>query len=100
MPYYAISPYQFGKKPLPNPAVKYRFFPCEYNASIGLPLPAGTNATYLTDDMRARLQNDDYCFRFQIQFQKDPCIHPINDFFVEWKEEDTPFIDVALLTIP
>ena len=100
MPYYAISPYQFGSGPLPKAAVKYRVFPCNYTASIGLPLPAGTPANYLTEDMRTRLAASDYCFVFQLQFQKDPCLHPINDFLTEWKESDTPFITVATINIP
>ena len=100
MPYYAISPYQFGKKPLPNPAVKYRVFPCVYVPSIGLPLPLGTPRDYLTEDMRTRLAAQDYCFDFQIQFQKDVCLHPINDFITEWKESDTPFITFARINLP
>jgi hypothetical protein len=100
MPYYAISPYQFGKRALPNPAVKYRLYPCDYTASIGLAGLTGKAGDYLTQDMTTRLAADSYCFRFQLQFQKDPCIHPINDFHIEWKEEDTPFIDFGLITLP
>jgi hypothetical protein len=100
MPHYAISPYQFGKKVLPNPAVKYRVWPCTYLPSIGLPLPAGTTRDYLTVDMKTRLAAQDYCFDFQIQFQKDTCAHPINDFITEWKEADTPFITIGRINIP
>jgi catalase len=100
MPHYAISPYQFGKKPLPNPAVKYRVWPCTYIPSIGLPLPAGTPADYLTQDMITRLNTQDYCFDLQLQFQTDTCLHPINDFLTEWKESDTPFITFGRINIP
>jgi len=100
MPYYAISPYQFGKKPLPNPAVKYRLWPCQYTPSIGFPLPNGTLRDYLTTDMRNRIAQADYCFDWQIQFQKDVCLHPINDFLTEWKETDTPFITFGRINIP
>jgi catalase len=100
MPYYAISPYQFGSGPLPKAAVKYRLWPCNYTASIGLPLPVGTPANYLTEDMRTRLAADSYCYYFQLQFQTNPCIHPINDFITEWKESDTPFITVGTINIP
>jgi hypothetical protein len=100
MPFYAISPYQFGKKPLPNPAVKYRLWPCTYTPSIGLPLPAGTPRNYLTEDMRTRIAAQDYCFDWQLQFQKDTCLHPINDFITEWKESDTPFITYGRINIP
>jgi catalase len=100
MPHYAISPFQFGKKTLPNPAVKYRVFPCTYLPSIGLPLPAGTTRDYLTQDMRTRLATRDYCFDFQLQFQMNTCQHPINDWLTEWKESDTPFVTVARINIP
>jgi len=100
MPYYAISPYQFGSGALPKAAVKYRMWPCNYTASIGLPLPAGTPPDYLTQDMRTRLAARDYCYLFQVQFQKDPCLHPINDFLTEWKESDTPFITFGTVNIP
>jgi len=100
MPYYAISPYQFGSGALPKAAVKYRMWPCNYTQSIGLPLPVGTPANYLTVDMKTRLAAREYCYLFQVQFQTDPCIHPINDFLTEWKESDTPFITFATVTIP
>jgi catalase len=100
MPYYAISPYQYGKKPLPNPAVKYRLWPCQYVPSIGLPLPPGTPRDYLTVDMRTRIAAAPYCFDWQMQFQTDPCLHPINDFITEWKESDTPFITFGRINIP
>jgi len=100
MPHYAISPFQFGKKALPNPAVKYRMFPCTYVPSIGLPLPAGLTRDYLTVDMNTRLAARDYCFDFQIQVQTDTCLNPINDWLTEWKESDTPFITVARVNIP
>jgi hypothetical protein len=97
MPYHAISPYKFGLT-LPSPAVKYRVYPC------GGVIPAvnstGSDPNYLTIDMQNRLAADDYCFYFQLQFQKDPCKHPINDFSVEWLETDTPYITVATITIP
>jgi len=100
MPYYAISPYKFGNGPLPQPAVKYRLWPCTYQQSIGLPLPAGTPGNYLTEDMRSRIATDPYCFDFQLQFQRDPCLHPINDFLTEWLEADTPFVTVGRINIP
>jgi hypothetical protein len=98
MPYHAISPYKFGLAALPSPAVKYRMYPC------GGVIPAvnatGSDPNYLTIDMQNRLAADDYCFHFQLQFQKDPCLHPINDFSIEWLESDTPYITVATVTIP
>jgi catalase len=97
MPYFAISPFKFGLNPLPSPAVKYRVFPC---AGVEPPIERPGGVDYLTVDLRNRLSNSSYCFLFQIQLQRDPCLHPINDFGVEWKETDTPYITVATLTIP
>jgi catalase len=98
MPYFAISPFKFGLDPLPSPAVKYRLFPCG-EVIPAVPQP-GSTVDYLTVDLANRLQTSDYCFHFQLQFQKDPCLHPINDFGVEWLETDTPYITVATLNIP
>jgi catalase len=98
MPYYGISPYKFGLDPLPAFAVKYRWFPCTgVNPAINY---TGATADYLTIDMTQRLAATAYCFWFQLQVQKDPCLHPINDFGVEWLETDTPYITVATLNIP
>jgi catalase len=98
MPYYAISPYKFGLAPLPSPAVKYRIYPC----SGVLPYINATdpNPNYLTNDMTTRLAANSYCFYFQLQFQKNACDHPINDFTVEWTEQSTPYITVATINIP
>jgi hypothetical protein len=98
MPFYAISPYRFGLDPLPAPAAKYRVYPCSgVNPAINY---TGATPDYLTIDMTSRLAASAYCFYFQIQLQKDPCLHPINDFGVEWLETDTPYITVAVINIP
>jgi catalase len=98
MPFYAISPYRFGLDPLPSPAAKYRVFPCSgVNPAINY---TGATVDYLTIDMTSRLAAAPYCFWFQVQLQKDPCLHPINDFGVEWLETDTPYITVATINIP
>jgi hypothetical protein len=98
MPFYAISPYRFGLDPLPSAAVKYRMYPCAgVDPAINY---TGATVDYLTVDMTSRLAANPYCFYFQLQFQKDPCLHPINDFGVEWLETDTPYITVAVVNIP
>ncbi len=118
MPYFAISPFSFGLAPLPSPGVKYRIFPCgEVDPSTNV---TGATANYLTVDMMERLNQSDYCFLFQVQFQVDPCKQPINDFSVEWlvslpilatlsriytdpifpQEEDSPYITFATINIP
>jgi hypothetical protein len=98
MPFYAISPFRFGLAPLPSPAVKYRVFPC--NGVIPSINYTGATADYLTIDMTTRLAAAPGCFYFQVQFQTDPCLHPINDFGVEWLETDTPYINIARIDIP
>jgi len=98
MPYYAISPYKFGLNPLPAPAVKYRIYPCGgVDPAVNV---TGPTADYLTVDMTTRIAANSYCFYFQLQFQKDTCNHPINDFSVEWLETETPYITVATINIP
>jgi catalase len=98
MPYFGISPYKFGLNALPSPAVKYRIYPCgPVDPAVNT---TGATGDYLTVDMTNRLATQDYCFYFQLQFQKDTCLHPINDFAVEWLETDTPYITVATIVIP
>jgi len=98
MPFYAISPFRFGLAPLPSAAVKYRVFPC--NGVIPSINYTGATADYLTIDMTTRLAANPGCFYFQVQFQTDTCLHPINDFGVEWLETDTPYINIARIDIP
>jgi hypothetical protein len=98
LPFFAISPYRFGADPLPSPAIKYRLYPC---SGVNPPINyTGATVDYLTVDLTTRLAASAYCFYLQVQFQRDPCLHPINDFGVEWLETDTPFVTVAVLNIP
>ena len=74
MPYFAIAPFKFGTAPFPTPAVKYRFFPCGgVDPAVSEP---GDAPDYLTVDMVNRLNESDYCFLLQLQFQQDPCKTP------------------------
>jgi hypothetical protein len=74
--------------------MKYRFTP-RRTARTPVPFPAPDN--YLREAMVKNLAEDEVCFDFEVQFQRDPVRHPIEDASVIW---DTPFIKVASVHIP
>jgi hypothetical protein len=98
MPFFAISPFRYGNGSIPQAAVKYRLYPCA--GVLPMANTTGASANYLSVDMANRLANSSYCYYFQIQFQTDTCLHPINDFGVEWLQTDTPYITIGVLNLP
>ena len=89
-PYWSCVPYLYGQ----GRAMKYRFTP-RRTARTPVPFPAPDN--YLREAMVKNLAEDEVCFDFEVQFQRDPVRHPIEDASVIW---DTPFIKVASVHIP
>ena len=55
---------------------------------------------YLRTDVKSRMAAGPTCISFEIQLQVDPAKQPIEDTSVEWLESDTPFVQVASVTIP
>jgi hypothetical protein len=91
--YWSTTPYLFGA----GRAVKYIVAPSSPRRS---PRPAALTATYLRDAMRTRLTEADATFDFMIQFQTDARRMPIEDASVEWRRQDSPYVQVAQIRIP
>jgi hypothetical protein len=91
--YWSTVPYLFGE----NQAVKYSVKSCSATTSE---LPEELTDNYLREAMVDQLANGDACYDFMVQFQQDAYKQPIEDAFVEWDEAETPFINVARITIP
>jgi hypothetical protein len=91
--YWSTTPFLFG----PGRAVKYIVSPASTRRS---PMPPARTDTYLTDAIRARLDDGEAVFDFMIQFQTDSRRMPIEDASVEWKREESPYLPVARIRIP
>ncbi len=81
----------------------YEDVPCKYSAR-----PAGppsvfedrTDPDFLRDNLVKALSAGDAVFDFCIQLQSDPEAMPVEDPTIEWRDEVSPFVPVARLTIP
>ncbi len=93
-PYWSQSPYRLGDE---TTAVKYRARPCPQTA-LGPELD-DEDPDYFSASMEEQLEKGDACFEFGIQQQLDPERMPIEDNSIEWREDESPFIPVATLTI-
>jgi hypothetical protein len=89
--YWSTTPYQFG----PNRIVKYAVRPTSRRTS---PKPTTLTDTYLTDAMRAHLDQEEATFDFLVQFHIDDRRTPIEDASVEW--HDSPYQRVGIIRIP
>ncbi|MEQ1639072.1 MAG: catalase family protein [Methylococcales bacterium] len=89
--YWSTTPYRLG-----NTAMKFSARPCttasKYNDT--------TTPNFLRDNMQKQLIPNEACFDFMVQLQRIPSAMPIEDPTLEWREEDSPFIRVAQITIP
>jgi hypothetical protein len=91
--YWSTTPYQFG----PTRIVKYAVRPTSRRTSKK---PDTLTDTYLTDNMRAHLDQEEATFDFLIQFHVDDRRTPIEDASVEWQTEDSPYYRVGIIRIP
>ena len=91
--YWSTTPYQFG----PNRVVKYAVRPTSRRTSTK---PATLTDTYLTDAMRAHLDQEEATFDFLVQFHVDDQRTPIEDASVEWQSRDSPYHRVGTIRIP
>jgi hypothetical protein len=91
--YWSTTPYRFGS----NRIVKYAVRPTSRRTS---PKPALLTDNYLTDAMRAHLDQDEATFDFLIQFHVDDQRTPIEDATVEWTASDSPYHRVGVIRIP
>ncbi|MCB0405889.1 MAG: catalase [Bdellovibrionales bacterium] len=82
--YWTPTPYKLGDK-----AMKYMVKPCM----------EGDN--FLRENLVRRMQNQDVCFGFWVQFQTDEKSAPVDDATVKWPEEgEGKFRRFATLRIP
>jgi hypothetical protein len=89
--YWSAVPIQFG-----DHAVKYSATP---HPPLDAP-PQGDQPIHLGDELKARLKKGPIQFQLSVQFYCDAERTPIEDASVEWREEDSPFVPMALVTLP
>jgi hypothetical protein len=88
--YWSVLPYAFGK----NKNVKYKLVPESTEKSIVF-----DDADYLAKDLKRRLLNSSYKFKFMVQFSVDDKSMPIDEATVRWDEKLSKPIEVATLII-
>ena len=94
--YFSVAPYLLGRR-----AVKYSLIPRVTDATADEShVPDHPADDYLKQAMVKQLATGDAVFDFAVQFQTDPYHMPIEDPGVAWDELDSPFVNVATLTIP
>ena len=91
--YWSTTPYQFG----PDRIVKYAVRPTSRRTSTK---PATPTDTYLTEAMRAHLDQEEATFDFLVQFHVDDQRTPIEDATAEWQTKDSPYHRVGIIRIP
>ncbi len=91
--YWSTTPYQLGSQ-----AIKFSVKPHQQD-TLGEP---PTSETYLREAMVQYLSEagSDATYDFLVQLYVDDEKTPIEDPMQEWREQDSPFIKLATLTIP
>ena len=91
--YWSTTPYQLGSQ-----SIKFSVKPREQDAPTSIP----TSGTYLREAVVRYLTDDrkDATFDFLVQLYVNDEKTPIEEPMQEWKEQDSPFIKLASLTIP
>lgn len=90
--FYSSTPYKLG-----NTVVKYRVKPCNTGLT---PYPASPSPDFLRENMGRSLSQQDSCFTFMVQLQKDPRSMPLENATVHWDENLSPWLPVATIKIP
>jgi hypothetical protein len=91
--YHSLSAYALG----PDLFVKYSARPCAGWEGKG-GRPSGDD--FLRAALRADLQGGEGCFDLLVQPQVTGKNMPVEDASIEWRAEDSPFLEVARVTIP
>ncbi len=89
--YWSMTPYSFGQS-----AMKFSVRSCNPTSDF----PKSPSPNFLRENMTQYLQKSDGCFDFMVQIRTHIPDMPIEDPTVDWKEEISPFIPVARITIP
>lgn len=91
--FYSITAYKLGPH-----NIKYSAIPCKTQSAT--PIEEHTDPDFLRKDLVNTLQQENACFEFAIQLQMPEKNMSIEDPTVEWKESDSPFINLAEINIP
>jgi hypothetical protein len=75
-------------------AARFAFMPLQAKDAT---LPSPRSATYLSDDLAARLRQGPLAYDLELQFFEDETRTPIEDASVDW---DAPYTKVGRLTVP
>lgn len=101
MNWYSVTPYRLGKsnaEGFANTTVKYRLKACD---STGRKFNEDSDGDeYLREVMEQQLKGGQGCFDFYVQKQLDPKKQLMEDARYAWKEKESPFINIARITIP
>jgi L-Lysine epsilon oxidase N-terminal/L-lysine epsilon oxidase C-terminal domain len=89
--YWAILPFGAGGKEI----VKYRLDPETAPENV-----ANDARDYLATDLANRLSEREYRFRFMVQRRTNPATMPLDQATVPWPESESPYIQIATLTLP
>lgn len=89
--YHSATPILFGT----GMAIKYATRSCSATATA----VADDHAEYLRDALQHDLQSEQ-CIDFQVQFQTDVDLMPIEDAAVTWPEDISPFVTLAKIKLP
>jgi hypothetical protein len=90
--YHSLSAYRLG----PGQFVKYSARPCQTRK-----LPrAAKGPNMLRESLVAELARGEGCFDLLVQLQVAGKNMPVEDATVLWSERDSPFLEVARVTIP
>jgi hypothetical protein len=89
--YYSTTPYLLGKR-----AVKYSAVPQSPQTDH---IPSNPPNDFLREAMKQKLQKEDVCFDFCVQFQTNDKDMPIEDPRYVWSETASPFRKVASIRI-
>jgi hypothetical protein len=91
--YHSLSAYKLG----PDLSVKYSAKPC---ASPGGKGGTKSGDNFLREALKSDLAAGNGCFDLLVQPQVAGKNMPVEDTTIEWREEDSPFVKVARVTIP
>ncbi len=93
--YWSTTPYLFGSN-----AVKYSAIPVLPDGSVADDcIPINPGPDYLREAMVSQLARGDVHFHFAVQKQLDADSMPIEDPGVEWREQLSPFVNLAAIRI-
>jgi len=92
--YWSTTPYLCGAN-----AVKYSAIPALPAAGDDDCIPIDAGPDYLREAMVSQLAREDVHFHFAVQKQIDADAMPIEDPGVEWREQLSPFVNLATIRI-